>query len=50
MIGRPVRNKFTISNDQIFEVLVLVEKQGGRKEYAARINEIFEKIVEEHEK
>ena len=50
LIGRPLRNKFTITNDQIFEILVLVEKQGGNKECAAKINRIFEQIEKEHEK
>jgi hypothetical protein len=50
LITRPTRNKFTITNDQIFRILVEVEKQGGLKEHALRINRIMEEIVQEHEK
>jgi hypothetical protein len=50
MIARPIRNKFTITNDQIFQILVWVEMQGGRKEYAKKINDLIEQIVQEHEK
>lgn len=50
LIGKPVRKKMTITNDQVFEILVLVEKQGGNKECAAKINRIFEQIEKEHDK
>lgn len=50
MYEKPIRKKFTITNDQIFDILVLVEKQGGDKSMAWKINLIFEKIIQEHGK
>ena len=50
MLGKPIRKKFTITNDQIFQILVLVEKQGGLKEHALAINRLLEEIVQEHER
>lgn len=50
MISKPIHPEFTITNDQIFEIRVLVEKQGGNKKCAWRINQIFTEIEKEHEK
>ena len=38
-----------IRNDQIWQILVLVETQGGNKTNASKINRIFEEIVMERD-
>jgi hypothetical protein len=49
VIEKPVRKKFTITSDQVWEILLNIEKQGGLKEYATRTNKILEKVTEEKE-
>jgi hypothetical protein len=50
LIEKPLRNKFTFTNDQVWQILVWVEMQGGRKEFAKKINDLIEQIVQEHER
>lgn len=38
-----------ITNKQIWSILCEVEKQGGNRTCAARINKIFEKVCEERD-
>lgn len=49
MIEYPARNKYMITNKQIWEILVLVETQGGNKTNASKINRIFEEITKERD-
>lgn len=49
MIEYPARKKYLILNNQIWEILVLVEKQGGNKAMAAKINQIFEEVTRERD-
>jgi hypothetical protein len=49
MIEYPARNKYMITNKQIWSILVLVETQGGNKTNASKINRIFEEITKERD-
>lgn len=49
MIEYPTRNKYMITNKQIWSILVLVETQGGNKTNASKINRIFEEITKERD-
>ncbi len=49
MIEYPARRKYLILDKQIWEILVLVEKQGGNKAMASKINKIFEQITQERD-
>jgi len=45
LIGRPPLPEYIITNTDIFDILVWVEKQGGDKSMAWKINKKFEEIV-----
>jgi len=49
MIEYPARNKYMITNKQIWRILVLVETQGGNRTNASQINKIFEEITKERD-
>lgn len=50
MIAKPAHKMMAITNDQMWDILVLVEMQGGREEFAMKINEIVEEIEQENTK
>ena len=49
MIEYPLRKKYMITNKQIWDILVLVELQGGDMSKAIKINQIFEEITQERD-
>ena len=49
LIEYPARRKYLILDKQIWEILILVEKQGGNKAMAIKINKIFEEITRERD-
>ena len=49
MIEYPLRKKYMITNKQIWDILVLVELQGGDMSKAMKINKIFEEICKERD-
>jgi hypothetical protein len=49
MIEYPLRKKYMITNKQIWDILVLVELQGGDMSKARKINQIFEEITQERD-
>lgn len=49
MIEYPSRAKYMITNKQIWQILILVETQGGNKTNASKINRIFEEVTQERD-
>jgi len=49
LIEYPSRQKYMITNKQIWSILLLVEKQGGDKSKAMEINKIFETVCMERD-
>ena len=50
LIKRPKSRKYMISDEDLWQISVNAELQGGNKIYAHRTNKILDKIVEEHDK
>jgi hypothetical protein len=49
MIARPPARKYTITHDEIWEIVVCAEKQGGDKTQALKINKILEAMIKRHD-
>lgn len=50
LIKRPKSRKYMISDEDLWQIVINAELQGGNKIYAYRTNKILDKIVEEHDK
>jgi hypothetical protein len=49
MIEHPPNKKFTITGEDIWQIIVLVEMQGGDKSKAIKINQLLEEVIRRHD-
>jgi hypothetical protein len=50
LIKLPKARKFTVTREQLWQISVNAELQGGNKIYAYRTNKIIDEVIEEHDK
>jgi hypothetical protein len=49
VIERPPNRKYMITDEEIWDIVVNAEKQGGNKTMALKINRILEEVVRRHD-
>jgi hypothetical protein len=50
LIERPENKKFTIWGDELWQILLNAEKQGGNKSMAWNTNLIVQEVIRRHDK
>jgi hypothetical protein len=49
LIEHPPNRKYTITGEDIWQIVVLVEMQGGDKSKAIKINQLLEEVIRRHD-